>query len=132
MTGSSRSGVRTRSSLLLLLAERLDLALLDEACARMAVAQERDLHVGHDVEQEEAAALLAVLGEEGHAGVHRHAGIPDRDLFAVDRDRARGRGRDAEQRLGDIAAARADEAGEAENLALAQIEGDVAKAAFAA
>ena len=41
-----------------------------------------------------------------------------------------GRGRDAEQRLGDVAAARADEAGEAENLALAQIEGNVAEPPF--
>ena len=55
-------------------------------------------------------------------GVHRDAGVVHRDLPAVDRDRARGRRRDAEQGLGDIAAPRADEAGEAENLALAQIE----------
>ena len=45
-------------------------------------------------------------------------------------DRARGRRRHAEQRLGDIAAPRADKAGEAENFALAQIKGDVVKRAF--
>src|SRR5208283_4642154 len=65
---------------LLLLAELLDLALLDEARARVPAAQERDLHVGLDVEDEEAAALLAVLGQERQTGVHRHAGILDRDL----------------------------------------------------
>src|SRR5271166_2153967 len=111
--GLLKVGGAHAQALLLLLTKRLDLALLDKAGAGVAVAQKRDLHVGHDVEQEKAAAFLAVFGQERHAGVHRRAGIGYGDFLAVDRNRARGRGGDAEQGLGDIAAARADEAGEA-------------------
>ena len=115
---------------LLLLAQSLDFTLLDEAGAGVTATQKGDLHVGHDVEQQEAAAFLAVLGQESHAGVHRRAGGPDGDVLPVDRNRARGRRGDAEQSFRDVAASRADEAGEPENLSLAQIERDIAEPAF--
>ena len=67
---------RAHAKLLLLVeTERLDLALLDEARAGMAATEQGDLHVSHDVEQQETAALLAVLGEERHARIHGDAGI---------------------------------------------------------
>ena len=119
-------------ALLLRFAEGLDLALLDEAHPRVTAPEQRRLHVGHHVEQQETAALLAVFGQEGHAGVHGRAGIADRDGLAVDLDGTGGRGRDAEDRLGDIAAAGANESRQAENLALAHIEGHVAKATLEA
>ena len=115
---------------LLRLAERLDLALLDESCARVPAPQERHLHIGENVEQEEASAFLAVFRQERNAGVHRHAGVLDRNLRAVDCDGSGGRRRHAKQGFCDIAAPGADQASETEDLALAKIEGDIVKPAF--
>ena len=99
---------------LLLQAKRFDLAFLHKSGACIPVAQDRRLHVLHDVEQQEQAALLAILGEEAQPRVHRRAGGLDGDLLAIDEDLARGRWRHAEQRLGDVAASRADKAGRAQ------------------
>src|ERR1700734_4293068 len=96
----------------------------------MTMAQQRDLHVRRDVEKQETTARLAVLGQEGHAGVHGDARVIDLNLFAVDQDRARSRGRHAEERLGDVAAPRTYEAGDSENFSLAQIERHAVELAF--
>src|SRR6202020_553525 len=77
-------------AVLLLLTERLNLALVDESRRGEPMAQQRDLHVRRDVEKQETSASLAVFSQEGHAGVHGDARVRDRDLFAIDLDRAGG------------------------------------------
>lgn len=108
-----------------LLAGGSDFPLADEAALDEFVLQHGDLHVFENVEDEQTAGVLAILGEKRHPVTDRLVGAVDHDLFPVDRDRARARRRDPEERLGDVGAAGSDEAGNAEDLAGAHIEGDV-------
>src|ERR1700690_1823703 len=103
---------------------------LDEARLRMAVAEERDLHVGHAIEEQETTARLAVLGQETHPRVHRRAGVFNCDFLTVDQDRTRGGRRHSEQCLCDVAAPRTYEAGEAQNFPLTQIKRHAVELAF--
>src|SRR5262249_11591048 len=89
--------------------------------------KDRDLEVIEHAERQEAAGLLAVFGDECHAAGKSRVGRVDLDLGATDQYLPGARRRDTEQRLGELAAARANEAGDPEDLARVQLETDVAK-----
>ena len=87
---------------------------------RMAIVD-----VARDRRVEDEALLAAVLGDEGEAEPHRRGRVVLRDGDPADADAAGVVGVDAEDRSGDLAAAGADEAGEADDLARAHREADV-------
>src|SRR6185312_8512925 len=88
--------------------------------------QRRDLQVLEDAEHEEAARFLAILGKErdavGEGGARRVDAHPD----PVQAEVPGARRAQSEQRRRKLAAAGAHESREAENLARAQLEADVA------
>ena len=76
--------------------------------------------------------LAAVLGHIGDAEVHASRGVRTVTALPLERDRAGGRRLDAEQRETDIGASGADQPGEAQHLAAAEVEADVLEHALAA
>src|SRR5438045_9313489 len=60
-----------------------DRALSDETGGDKILIENRHLHIGEDVEKEETAGLLAVLGDEGHPVPSRLIRIGDRAYAAV-------------------------------------------------
>src|SRR5918992_1616478 len=106
-----------------------DLALtpaIDEPEAREP-PQERQRGVVLDRHLEHEALVLAVLGNEGEAGLHRCARRPDPHGGAVAPDLAGVEPIDAEDRARHLGAPGADEAGQADDLAAPEGERDVAK-----
>ena len=89
----------------------------------------REMFAATDCGKREAEPA-PVLGDVGDAVGDRPTGRTDLHLDAVAPDRSpASAGRTTEQRLGDLRAARADETGEAEHLALAHLERDVLEGA---
>ena len=74
---------------------------------------------------------MAVLGQVGDAGVHRGRRAREADGVAVEPDLARVALVDPEQDAGDLRPAGADEPGEPDDLAVSDVEGDVAEDAGA-
>ena len=74
--------------------------------------------------------LAAILGQVGDAAGHRLPRRANIACLAVEDDRAGCRRLDAEERQADIGASGADQAGEAEDLAAADVEADVMKDAL--
>ena len=105
----------------------LDPALADEAERADVVAQRREHDVLADAALEQHAELLAVLGEVADAEAGGLGRVADRHLAAADADDARRHAVGADDRARDLGASRAHEPGEAEDLALAQLERDVAQ-----
>ena len=85
--------------------------------------QVRGDDVGGDREVDEQAALLAVLGQHRDAGSHGVRGAARPQLAAVDQHAAGLDRPGAEDRLADLGAPGAEQAGEADDLAVAQREG---------
>ncbi len=113
------------------LAHRFEDGALLTICANQAARRKRleisDGDVGAHRQVEQQAVALAVLGEERNAGV---AGISRRaygDGLAIDHYRALGR-HTPEDAVEDFAAARAEEAREADDLACSNTEADIARA----
>ena len=96
----------------------------NEAEAIEVATQNRQRNVGEDRHRENQPELATVLGHIGDAEVHAIARRADCDRLAVEKDGSRRRRFDAEKGKSDIGAARADESGEAEDLAAVEIEGD--------
>ena len=96
----------------------------NEAEAIEIPAQHRQRDIGEDRHRENQPELATVLGHVGDAEVHAIARRADCDGLAVEKDGPRRRRFDAEKGKSDIGAARADEPGEAEDLATVEIEGD--------
>ena len=121
------SGPRARmpSCLIEAAARCASAAEVDEDAAGDA-AQRRHRDVLADGHRPDQALQAAVLGHVGDAEVAGLARRGDGDRAAVELDRAGGRRGDAEDRQRELGAAGADEAGEAEDLAAAELEGDVA------
>jgi len=100
---------------LLLAVDEREARDLVEVCDRGVLA---------DRELEQQAEALAVLGEQAQAGVHRAARVAALQLNAVDVDRAALAAVCAEDRAQQLAAPGAQQAGDAEDLAGAHLEGD--------
>ncbi len=96
------------------------------------VGVEDHARVGPDRLVQGQALGFAVLGDQGDPGGDGLAGPGDPPGLAVDRDGAAGEGFDAEDRLGDLGAARALEPGEADDLAGADLEVDAVDLGVAA
>ena len=94
-------------------------------------AEPRQRRVARDREVHHEALLAAVLGHEADAGAHRRRRLAGRQAPAVDLDVAGVRAVDAEDRARDLAAARADEPGERDDLARPHVEADVEEHALA-
>ena len=102
----------------------------DQAAARQrAGAGHR--RVAGDREVHHEALLAAVLGHEADPGAHRGQRPAGGEPVPVDLDVAGVRLVDAEDRAGDLAAARADEPGQRDDLARLDLEGDVEEHALA-
>ncbi len=108
-----------------LLAQALHRGLFHETGLHMALVQRGDLHVLEDRELQEAAGVLAVLGQQRHALAHRIGRRGDGDRAAIHPDRAGGGGRDPEDRLRHIGAPRPHQPGKAQDLAPVQLEADI-------
>ena len=94
---------------------------IEEAVARKA-AERGQRDVLEDRQRQDDALALALLRHIDDAARDRVGRRADDDGLAVELQRAARRLGDAEQRLHQLAAAGADEAVEAEDLALAQVE----------
>src|SRR5690606_19318870 len=95
----------------------------EEAAMRAEMGEQQvllDREVGDDV------LRAAVLGNEAEAGADCHLRTVCPELLATERDLAAGAGPEAEDRLDGFRAAGADQAAKAEDLALADGEGNVA------
>ena len=94
---------------------------------REEARQDRQRHVLGDREIEDEALLVAVLGQVGDARVHRGRWAGEADGPAVQPDLAAIALVDAEQDPGDLRPAGADEPGQPDDLAVPDVEGDVAE-----
>ena len=103
-----------------------DLGIPRNQAAACVGAQVRQRDVLRDREVEQQAGALAVLGHEKDAGVDRIGGGREMHRLAVERDATRHRPVDAEQGAGEFGAAGADQAGQSEDLAGAEVEVDLA------
>ena len=106
-------------------------ALLRISPARDERAQPRQRDVAGDREVHHQALLAAVLGDEAEAGAHGGERAPAGQALARHLDVAGVGLVDAEDRAGDLAAAGADEPGERDDLAGADVERDVEEHALA-
>ena len=100
-----------------------------EAAGEPAQAGQRD--VRRDRLRHREPELAAILGDVGDASGHGVTRRPDLDVPLAAPDLPRVCRPDAEERLGDLGASGSDEPGEAEHLALADLERDVVERALA-
>src|SRR5579883_860070 len=148
--GANGEPARERDLLLVAAGERagigverrgLDPEALDEAAGHIALAGGVDEAVARDGAEagecgvpgdrhfEDHAVAAAVLGKVGDAEPDRVGGFGDADRRAAQQDGGGGIRADAEQCFGEFGAARADQAGHAENFARPQRERDAAEVA---
>ena len=80
---------------------------------------------------EDESLAFAVFGDEADAAAHGFADVAEREGFVVESDLAGGVFVEAEEGFGDLAAASADETGEADDFARADLERDIAEFAGA-
>ena len=89
------------------------------------LAQDRGRHIGRHVEQHHQAFALAVFGQEAEPAIDRRPGVRRVERLPAERDGAVRPRHRPEQRMRDLRPTGADEAGEPENFARIEIEGDV-------
>ena len=130
-TGVSSDGVRIVSFCAEVVRDRSLGRAVEQPQPRHVLAQRRERDVRRDRLRHREPELPAVLREVGDPGAQRLPRRADVKTLAVELDDAAVGRRDPEQRQRDVRAAGADEAGEPQHLALAQLEAHVREHALA-